>query len=93
MSLNLKSLASDSVCGGSGLPDARGNPGDDHVDDDGEEGGEERGERVVHTTVLLDADDLVNRPANDIHPRKGGSEGEASDDSVERLSLELTRNS
>mgnify|MGYP007072048579 FL=1 len=92
-SLNPKKLASDSVRGGTGLPDAGGKPGDDHVNDNGEEGGEERGERVVHTTVLLDADDLMDRPADDIHPREGGGEGEAGHDGVKRLGLELAGNS
>ena len=62
---------------------------DRKVDDDGQQGGEQRGERVVHTTVLVDLDDLVHQPADEVHPREGGREGEARDDGVQGLRFKL----
>jgi hypothetical protein len=35
----------------------------------------------------------MNGPANEIHPRKGGSEREPGNDGVERLGLKLAGNS
>jgi len=89
-SLNLESLASNRVDGRNGLPDASRHARDDHVDDHGKKSGEESGERIVHAAVLLNLDDLVNGPTNDVHPGKSRGEGETSDDGVEGLSLELT---
>jgi len=66
-----------------------GHSGSDHKDKDGQESGEQRGKRVVHTTVLVDFDNLVNQPPNQVNPRQGGGEGKPSDDSVERLRLEF----
>ena len=62
---------------------------DRKVDDDGQQGGEQRSERVVHTTVLVDLDDLVHQPADEVHPREGGREGEARDDGVQGLRFKL----
>ena len=69
--------------------DTSGDSGDREVDDDGQQGGEQRGERVVHATVLVDLDDLVHQPANEVHPREGGREGETGDNRVQRLGFEL----
>ena len=63
--------------------------GSDHKDKDGQESGEQRGKRVVHTTVLVNLDNLVNQPPNQVNPRQGGGEGKSSDDSIERLRLEF----
>jgi len=64
-----RKLAGNRVNGGTGLFDLLGDARDHHVDDDREKSGKERGERIVHTTVLLNLDDLMNSPANEIHPR------------------------
>tara|TARA_B100001996_G_scaffold85738_1_gene63309 strand:- start:13 stop:276 length:264 start_codon:yes stop_codon:yes gene_type:complete len=69
--------------------DTTGDSGDREVDDNGQQGGEQRGERVVHTTVLVDLDDLVHQPADEVHPREGGREGKASDDGVQGLRFEF----
>ena len=71
------------------LLDASGNTRQAQVDEDRQQGREEGGERVVHATVLLDADDLVDDPSNKVHPRKGRGEGEASGDGVQGLRFEL----
>ena len=71
------------------LSDPGGDSGDREVDDNGQQGGEQRGERVVHTTVLVDLDDLVYQPADEVHPREGSREGETGDDGVQGLRFEL----
>jgi len=91
LDLKPQKLAGNRVDGSTGLLDLLGDTRDHHVDDYRKESGEERGERVVHTTVLLNLDDLVNSPANEVHPRESRGERKAGDDGVERLSFELTR--
>lgn len=54
-----------------------------------EEGGENGDERVLCTTILGDLDELGNRPTDEIHPRHGRREGEATNDGVEGLGLKL----
>jgi len=66
-----------------------GHSGSDHKDKDGQESCEQRGKCVVHTTVLVNLDHLVNQPPDQVNPRQGGGEGKPSDDSVERLRLEF----
>jgi len=73
----------------SGLLHTAVDAGDHHEDDDGEEGGEDRGESVLGATILGDTHDLGNGPADEVHPGHGGGEGEATDDGVEGLGLEL----
>ena len=72
-----------------GLGDTGGDLGDDHVHRDGEEGSEDGGKAILGTTVLGDADDLLDEPTDEIHPRHSGREGETRDDRIEGLSLEL----
>lgn len=67
-----------------------GNTRDTDVDQDGQECCEQGRERVVHTTVLVDLNNLVNSPPDQVHPREGGGEGESSNDGVEGLGLEFT---
>jgi len=43
----------------------------------------------VETAILLDANDLVDRPADKVEPGDGSREGETRDDGVEGLGLEL----
>tara|TARA_Y100000385_G_C12826641_1_gene522720 strand:+ start:281 stop:460 length:180 start_codon:yes stop_codon:yes gene_type:complete len=43
----------------------------------------------MEATVLLDADNLVDSPTNEIKPGDGSREGKARDNRVERLGLEL----
>ena len=82
-------LAGDRVQWLSWLSDPGGDSGDREVDDNGQQSGEQRGERVVHTTVLVDLDDLVHQPADEVHPREGGREGEARNDGVQGLRFKL----
>ena len=63
---------------------------DTEVDQDGQEGRKQGRECVVHTTVLVDLNNLVNSPPDQVHPREGGGKGEAGNDGVERLGLEFT---
>ena len=84
-------LAGNRVDGSGRLADAGGETGDDHVDNYREESCEKGGERVVHTTVLLNLNNLVDCPANEIHPRERGGERKAGNDGVKGLSLELAR--
>lgn len=67
-----------------------GNTRHSDVDQDGQESCEQGRERVVHTTVLVDLNNLVDDPSNQVHPREGGGEGESSNDGVEGLGLEFT---
>ena len=61
-----------------------------NVDQDGQERCEQCSKRVVHTTVLVNLNNLVNSPPDQVHPREGGGEGEAGNDGVEGLGLEFT---
>tara|TARA_B100001769_G_scaffold212297_2_gene171715 strand:+ start:12222 stop:12389 length:168 start_codon:yes stop_codon:yes gene_type:complete len=45
---------------------------DRQVDEDGQESGEQGSERVVHASVLVNFDNLVDDPSHQIDPRKGG---------------------
>jgi len=74
------------------LLDTRRQSGNDDVYDDGKERREQSGKRVVHTTVLVDLDDLVNQPPDQVHPRQSGGEGKTRDDRVEGLRFEFTSN-
>ena len=67
-----------------------GNTRDTDVDQDGQERCEQGSKGVVHTTVLVDLNNLVNSPPDQVHPREGGGEGESSNDGVEGLGLEFT---
>jgi len=59
--------------------------GHHEVNRDRQERREKSGQCVVHTTVALDLNDLVNQESNKVHPRKSGGEAEARDDRVEGL--------
>ena len=61
-----------------------------NVDQDGQERCEQGSKGVVHTTVLVDLNNLVNSPPDQVHPREGGGKGEAGNDGVEGLGLEFT---
>jgi len=61
----------------------------DQVDGHGQESREQGGERVVHTTVALNLNDLVNQKSNQVHPRERSREGETRNDGVEGLRLEF----
>jgi len=50
----------------------RRHPGHRQVDEDGQESGEQGSERVVHTSVLVNFDNLVDDPSHQVDPRKGG---------------------
>jgi len=62
---------------------------DTEVHHDGQQSGEKSGERVVHATILVDLDDLVNQPADEVHPRQSRGERETSDDRVQGLRFEF----
>jgi len=56
-----------------------GNTRDTDVDQDGQERCEQGRERVVHTTVLVDLNNLVNDPSNQvIHERAAAKENPAT---------------
>ena len=61
-----------------------------NVDQDGQERCEQGSKSVVHTTVLVNLNNLVNSPPDQVHPREGGGKGEAGNDGVEGLGLEFT---
>lgn len=82
-------LAGDREDGLSGLLDLAVDAGNDHEDNHGKEGGEKGGEGILRATVLGDAHDLGNSPADEIHPGHGSGEGETTNDGVEGLGLEL----
>ena len=63
---------------------------DTNVDQDGQECRKQGSECVVHTTVLVNLNNLVNSPPDQVHPREGGGKGEAGNDGVEGLGLEFT---
>jgi len=71
------------------LGDTSGDARDDHVDNDGQEGGEDSGEGVLSTTVLWHLDELLDDPANQVHPAHGGGEGEARNNGVEGLGFQF----
>jgi len=74
------------------LRDLRGDTRDANVDNNRQECCQEGGESVVHTTVLVNLDDLVDNPSNQVHPRKGGGEGKTSNNGVEGLGFEFSSN-
>jgi len=74
------------------LRDLRGDTRDANIDNNRQECCQEGGESVVHTTVLVNLDDLVDNPSNQVHPRKGGGEGKASNNGVEGLGFEFSSN-
>jgi len=69
--------------------DALGDAADRDVDQYGQQGGEQSGESVVHSPILVNLDDLVNDPSDEVHPREGAREGETSDNRVQRLRFKL----
>jgi len=48
--------------------------GDRQVDEDRQESRKQGCERVVHTAVLVNLDNLVDDPSHQIDPREGGGE-------------------
>ncbi len=74
------------------LLDTRRNTGDTNIDQDGQERCEQGRERVVHTTVLVNLNNLVNQPSHQVHPRERGGKGETRNNGVEGLRLEFTSN-
>ena len=64
--------------------------GDTDVDQDRQERCEQGSKSVVHTTVLVNLNNLVNSPPDQVHPRECGGEGEAGNNGVEGLGLEFT---
>ena len=73
------------------LLDTRGNTRDTNVDQDGQERREQGSERVVHTTVLFDLNNLVNQPSYQVHPRQSGGKGKPGNNGVEGLRFEFAR--
>lgn len=72
------------------LLDTRGNTRDTNVDQDGQERCEQGSKRVVHATVLVDLNDLVNQPPDQVHPRQSSGKREARNNGVEGLGFEFT---
>jgi len=71
------------------LLDASRHTGDTKVHHDGQQRGEKSSERVVHATVLVDLNDLVDQPTDEVHPRQRRGEREASHDGVQGLRFEF----
>ena len=69
--------------------DLLGQSRDNDEDNDRQECCEQGSESVVHTTVLVNFDHLVDQPPDQVNPREGGGEGKSSDDSIKRLRLEF----
>jgi len=72
--------------------DTRRHARDREVDDNRQQSGEQGGERVVHATILVDLDNLVHQPTNEVHPREGGRKGEARNNGVQGLRFKLLAN-
>jgi hypothetical protein len=62
---------------------------DGHEHHDGQEGGEQSGQDVILATVLAHLNHLGDDPANNVHPGDGAGEGEARNNGVQGLGLEL----
>jgi len=71
------------------LGDTSGDVGDDHVDRDGQQSGEDSGESVLGTTVLWHLNNLLDDPADQVHPAHRRSEREARNNRVEGLGFEF----
>jgi len=69
--------------------DRRGKSRDHKVHDDRQKRREESRETVVETAVLLNADDLVDRPSDEVQPRDRSREGETRNNGVQGLRLEF----
>tara|TARA_B100001113_G_scaffold235524_1_gene193664 strand:+ start:3654 stop:3866 length:213 start_codon:yes stop_codon:yes gene_type:complete len=67
------------------LCDLSGDTRDANIDQDGQERREQGSKCVVHTTVLVNLNNLVNQPSHQVHPREGGGKGEARNNGVEGL--------
>ena len=63
---------------------------DANIDQDGQERREQGSKCVVHTTVLVNLNNLVNQPSHQVHPRERGGKGETRNNGVEGLGLEFT---
>jgi len=61
----------------------------DEVDRDRQKRREQSGQRVMHATVALNLDDLVDQKSDQVHPREGGRERESRNDRVEGLRFEF----
>jgi len=73
------------------LLDTRGNTGDTNIDQDRQESRKQGSECVVHATVLVDLNNLVNQPPDQVHPRQSGGKGESRNNGVEGLGFEFAR--
>jgi len=69
--------------------DLRGKAGDHQEHDHGKESREKSRETVVEATVLLDTNNLVDRPSDEVQPRDRSREGEARNNGVQGLRLEF----
>ena len=69
-----------------------GDAGNDHVDRNGQQGGQDRGEGVLGTTVLWHLNNLLDDPADQVHPAHRRSEGEARNNGVEGLGFQFLGN-
>jgi len=84
-----KNLASDGVDRARRFLDLRGKAGDHQEHDHGKESREKSRETVVEATVLLDTNNLVDRPSDEVQPRDRSREGEARNNGVQGLRLEF----
>jgi len=74
------------------LGDTSGDAGDNHVDRNGQQGGQDRGEGVLGTTVLWHLNQLLDDPADQVHPAHRRGEAEPRNNGVEGLSFQFLGN-
>jgi len=74
------------------LGNTGGDVGDNHVDRDGQQSGQDSGEGVLGTTILWHLNNLLDDPADEIHPAHRRGEREARNNGVERLGFQFLGN-
>tara|TARA_B100000902_G_scaffold256825_1_gene243133 strand:+ start:1598 stop:1915 length:318 start_codon:yes stop_codon:yes gene_type:complete len=74
------------------LGDTSGDTGDDQVDRDGQQGSQDSSESVLGAAVLWHLDQLLDNPADQVHPAHRRSEAKARNNRVEGLSFQFLGN-
>ena len=74
------------------LGDASRDARDDHVHRNGQQGGQDSGEGVLGTTVLWHLNNLLDDPADEVHPAHRRREREARNNGIEGLGFQFLGN-